>query len=49
MAERRQAVGCFEHDRVAELDRQIAQISAAGSDHNPARETTSRPAARRKK
>lgn len=48
-AERRQAVCCFEFERAEELARQIRQISAAGADHNPARETTSRPAARGKK
>lgn len=47
-AERRQAVGCFEHERAAELAAQIAKLSA-GAPHNPAAETTSRPAARRKK
>jgi excinuclease UvrABC nuclease subunit len=41
-AERRQAEGCFEHERAAELAAQIARLSAAGSSQNPARETTSR-------
>lgn len=41
-AERRQAEGCFEYKRAAELAAQIARLSAAGSSQNPARETTSR-------
>lgn len=48
-AERRQADWCHESGRVAELDAQIARLSA-GSPVNPAAETTGRPsaAARRK-
>lgn len=45
-AEERQAEGCYEHDRAAELRAQIRRLSA-GSAQPPARETTtaaSRPA-----
>jgi hypothetical protein len=44
-AERRQAAQCFEHGRVAELDAQMAALSA-GTARNPAKETTAarRPA-----
>jgi hypothetical protein len=47
-AERRQALGCFEFTRAEELAAQIRELSA-GTAQNPATETTSRPAARRKK
>lgn len=44
-AERRQAAGCFEWGRVAELDQQIAVLSR-GNATSPAHETTGRrPAA----
>ena len=46
-AERRQATGCFEHERAAELGRQIQQLSA-GDPVNPARETTARQTAARR-
>ena len=39
-AERRQAAQCFEYGRVAELDAQMAALSA-GTAQNPARETAS--------
>lgn len=45
-AELRQAVGCFEHDRAAELRAQIARMSA-GSTQNPAKETTGRTTRKR--
>jgi hypothetical protein len=41
-AERRAAVNAYEHARVAELDAQIAQLSA-GQPSNPATETTAAP------
>lgn len=44
-AERRQAEGCRETGRVAEIDAQIARLSA-GTTENPARETTGRRPAR---
>jgi hypothetical protein len=44
-AERRQAAQCFEHERAAELDAQMACLSA-GTPASPATETTGRPAAR---
>lgn len=46
-AERRQALGCFEHQRAAELQEQIDRLSQ-GSAVNPAKETTGRPAARKR-
>lgn len=43
-AERRAAANAFEYARVAELDAQIAQLSA-GQTSNPAKETTTTAAA----
>lgn len=45
-AERRQAEGCFEHERAAELGAQIRRLSI-GTAADPSRETTGRPAARK--
>ena len=48
--ERMHAANAFEATRVAEIDAQIARISAAGTPQSPVRETTSRtPAASRRK
>jgi hypothetical protein len=47
-AERRQAEGCFEWQRAAELAAQIRQMSA-GTPASPARETTARRTAARKR
>ena len=47
--ERMHAASAFEHRRVAEIDAQIARLSA-GTPQSPATETTSRtPAASRRK
>lgn len=43
-AELRQAEGCFEHARAAELREQIAGLSRGSAD-NPATETTAAPRA----
>lgn len=45
-AERRQAEQCFAYERVAEIDGQMAALSA-GQPGNPAAETTSRSASER--
>jgi excinuclease UvrABC nuclease subunit len=46
-AEARQAEGCFEYRRAAELRAQITQLSA-GTPQPPAKETTTRRTAARK-
>lgn len=45
-AEARQAEGCFEYGRAAELREQAKRLSA-GTAASPATETTGRPAARK--
>lgn len=46
-AEQRQAEGCYEYARAAELGQQIRQLSV-GTGVSPAKETTGRTAARKR-